>query len=311
MNSVEKYRSRRKARLDTRGIRADDEWKTIKGTHVMVDDGGQISKGPESLKNLSKGKSEASSGIGKEMSPVNMDYDYEDGDDQDDWTQKNLKKLKAIYKEKGGAGIDEEWFKFRMARTTKDLKETSKDDADGVMYDNVKQSWYDGWFRNADSEYKPLLTELVTKSPEMRNAALNLAYDNYKNCCLIDQKEPLPFDQFLVTPIKMYRGEGGQKHLENDVFDAYTFDKKTAEYFSKNSGHGGEPKVVEIEVRPIDTYGSMRSVGEAEIWIPSQLSPVGYRYKQDGVGDDHISRYKRRRKHRLDARRENLTKPDI
>ena len=52
--AIYEYRNRRQDRID--GKRLDDEWKTIKGTHVMVDDEGSIAKGPESLRNLSSKK---------------------------------------------------------------------------------------------------------------------------------------------------------------------------------------------------------------------------------------------------------------
>lgn len=276
--AIYEYRNRRQDRLD--GKRLDDEWKTIKGTHVMVDDEGSVTKGPESLRNLSS-KKQKNLTIGEEMRPINSDYVYEEGDDEQDFTHKNIKKLKPIYDEHGIEACHDEWYKFRLADSTKDIHEITKDEADEVMYDNVRQSTYDGWFRNADSSYKPQLTYAVIKNPEMRNAALNMAYENYKNSV----EKPLPFEEFLVTPVKMYRGENGQRHLEDDVFDAYTFDRKMAEHFASKPGKG-ESKVIEIEVRPIDTYGSMRAVGEAEIWVPRQLSPVGYRGddpRMDGV----------------------------
>ena len=275
--AIYEYRKRRQQRLDAK--RADDEWKTIKGTHVLVDDDGEIAQGPERLKNVRKPKKPAIE-VGGEMKPINTDYSYADGDDEHDFTRKNIDKLKEIYEEHGIEACHDEWLKFLMHNSTKDIHRTSKDDADGVIYDNVRQSLYDGWFRNADSSYKPVLTESVIRNPDMRNAALNLAYENYK----WNTKEPLSFEEFLTTPIKMYRGESGQKHRKDDVFDAYTFDKKTAEYFADKSGRGGGT-VTEIEVRPIDTYGSMRAVGEAEIWVPRQLSPVGYRgdARADGI----------------------------
>lgn len=271
------YKERRRRRLD--GRRLDDDWKTIKGTHVMVDDEGSITKGPERLRNLSS-KAPKETKIGSEMRSVNSDYDYSDGDSKEDWVHKNVKKLQPIYNDGGGAAIDSEWYKFRMGATTKDLHKISKDDADEAIYDSTSQSVFDGWFRNADSSYKPKLTEAITSSPEVRNAALNLAYENYKN----STDNPLEFEDFLVTPIKVYRGENGQKHIEDDVFDAYSFDKKTAEYFA---GHGGN--VTEAEIRPIDTYGSMRAVGEAEIWVPKELSPVGY--KKDSRDDSEDWKY--------------------
>ena len=51
MDAVEKYRMRRDARLKKR---LDDEWITINGTHVMVDDNKNIMKGPAALKNAPK-----------------------------------------------------------------------------------------------------------------------------------------------------------------------------------------------------------------------------------------------------------------
>lgn len=45
--SIKKFKQRRDARLKKR---LDDEWITIKGTHVMVDDDKNITKGPERLK---------------------------------------------------------------------------------------------------------------------------------------------------------------------------------------------------------------------------------------------------------------------
>ena len=270
--AIYEYWSRRKERLD--GKRLDDEWKTIKGTHVMVDNGGLITKGPERLRSLGfKGSKEIK--IGSEMRSANSDYNYSEGDSQQDWVHKNIKKLQPIYNDGGGEAIDSEWYKFRMGASTKDLHEVSKDEADEAIYDSTSQSTFDGWFRSADSSYKPKLTEAITSSPEVRNAALNLAYENYKN----STDNPLGFEDFLVTPIKVYRGENGQKHIEDDVFDAYSFDKKTAEYFA---GHNG--KVTEAEIRPIDTYGSMRAVGEAEIWVPREISPTGSRGDSADIG---------------------------
>ena len=273
-DAILEYRKRRQERVN--GKRLDDDWITIKGTHVMVDDEGSITTGPEKLRGT--GSAKAPKGelkVGSAMSPKHMDYSYEEGDTEEDFTHKNIKKLKPIYDENGIEACHDEWYKFRLANSTENIHEISKDEADEVMYDNVRQSLYDGWFRNADSSYKPVLTDLMLGSQEMRNAGLNLAYENYKH----NAEEPLSFEEFLTTPIKMYRGEKGQKHVEDDVFDAYTFDKDMAEHFA-----GSDGTITTAEIRPIDTYGSMRAVGEAEIWVPRQLSPVGYKHedREDG-----------------------------
>ena len=261
--SVIEYRKRRAERLDRK--RQDDDWITIKGTHVLVDDDKNIKEGPERLKGLS-GRSGNRFKISREMSPQRTDYEYEPDDDRDDWVHKNVDKLQALYDEGGSKAINDEWYKFRMADSTKDIHEISKDEADEIIYDCpfVTQSLYDGWFRNADSSYKPKLTNAIVSTPEMRNAGLNLAYENYKE----NTENPLPFNRFLVTPIKMYRGGHGQKHTKDDVFSAYTFDRKMAEHFA-----GPDGVITEAEIRPIDTYGSMRAVGEAEIWVPRTMAP--------------------------------------
>ena len=60
-DSVMAFKARRSKRLDARSVKLDDEeWKTIKGTHVMMNDNGNVVKGPERLKKLpQKAKSSA------------------------------------------------------------------------------------------------------------------------------------------------------------------------------------------------------------------------------------------------------------
>jgi hypothetical protein len=51
MNEIEKYRKRRDARMKKR---MDEEWVTMKGTHVLIDDDGQAKGGPDRVKSLIK-----------------------------------------------------------------------------------------------------------------------------------------------------------------------------------------------------------------------------------------------------------------
>ena len=284
LEAINKYRQRREMRKN----RLDDEWITVKGTHVLVDDEGNAKSGGK-LKGMqfSRAKSgEAKSPeISKEMSPYRTDYDYSLEDDREDWIHKNVEKLRGLYDFGGGEAIDSEWYKFRMAKNSVNIHRISKEDADAAVYDSplVTQSLYDGWFRNEDSSYKPKLTSAIVSTPEMRNAALNLAYENYRH----NTDNPMGFEEFLVTPIKMYRGGHGQKHVKDDVFSAYTFDRKMAEHFAGPNG-----VITEAEIRPIDTYGSMRAVGEAEIWVPREIAPNKNRDGFDGVDYDKIDRIK-------------------
>lgn len=51
-DEIKRFRERRDARLKSR--RADEDWITMNGTHVLIDDDGQVSKGPETLKSVVK-----------------------------------------------------------------------------------------------------------------------------------------------------------------------------------------------------------------------------------------------------------------
>ena len=264
--AISAYRARRKSRLD--GRRLDDEWKTVKGTHVLIDDGGTITGGPERLRNYRKKTSSADKTVRAELKPARDDYDFSDTDSKQSWVHKNVQKLMPVFEDGGSEAVDAEWRKFRMQKSTGNIHEISRDEAESTMYDNVSQSTFDGWYRNADSTYKPALVDAVTKNEEMRNAALNMAYENYKASDFSD-KPKMSFEEFLTTPIKMYRGVRGQKPMKEDVFDAFTLDKKIAQKFAGDDG-----EIVETEIRPIDTYGCMREVGELEIWVPREVSPI-------------------------------------
>ena len=251
----------------------DMEWITVNGAHIPLDDEGKPT-GKIGEKIVSEAESKKNHKLSDEMAPARTDYDFSESDDVNDFINKNVPKLMPIFKKGGSEAVDSEFYKFRLAQSTKDIHEISKTEADEVVYDHVRQSLFDGWFRNADSSYKPALVSAMIGSQEMRNAGLSLAYENYKN----NADKPLSFEEFLTTPIMMYRGGHGQKHTEDDVFSAYTFDKKTAEHFAGSNG-----VVTSAPIRPIDTYGSMRCVGEAEIWVPREIAPNGNQDSADEV----------------------------
>ena len=126
----------------------------------------------------------------------------------------------------------------------------------------------------------------MTRSPETHNAALNVMYANYKALCKTNNTEPLGFDDFLVTPIKMYRGGNGKEYQKRGEFASYSFDKKIAEVFTgSETGQGAsyDPNgvIYEAEIRPIDTYGSVFHNGEMEILVPGMIAPNGNRDSVD------------------------------
>lgn len=263
LNAITEYRNRRQSRIDQR--REDDEWKTINGTHVMVDEGGQITRGPEKLKSLGNDA----------LKPSRTDYDYDPSDGFQDFVHKNAEKARPIYEEKGMEGVEDEWYKTRLRNSTKDLKEIGDDEIDRILDKYVSQATARMWLVEYNNDIKPKLVQELTANSEVRNACLNIMYENYK-----DTGGKLSFKDFLLTPIKMYRGGSGKEYKKASAFSSYTLDRKAAEKF-KNGPTGHEPEkdgeIYEAEIRPIDTYGSLNTSGEMEILVPRMIAPNGRR----------------------------------
>jgi hypothetical protein len=148
------------------------------------------------------------------------------------------------------------WIKEKTKDFTEnDIKEITKENAINIVKDNINSSTLDGWFKNADSSYKEKIETLVLGNKELRNAGLNIAYNNY-----IEQtKSNITFKDFVNKEITMYRGEHGQQTISKDVFKSFTTDKKIAEKFGNN--------ISEIKIRPIDTLGSYQTTGENEYLV--------------------------------------------
>lgn len=286
----------------------DEDWVTIKGTHVLLNEqgvaqsGGKLtgktfshaksvktgagSKGPALLRS---GPPSADS-LTDALKPAQTGYDVTLEDSFDDFVKKNIgnkrnpKMLYGFYhkiEDEGGDGYEackEEYNKTRLALCSKDFKEVSRDEADETLADNLYSGTVHQWFTEYNHEVKEALVAQMTKSPEVHNAALNIMYGNYKYFCKEQGTEPLPYDEFLVTPIKMYRGGTGKEYDGVSPFSSYTFSRKVAESFTGSDvGQGAkfDPNgvVYEAEIRPIDTYGSVFTNGESEILVPGMIAP--------------------------------------
>lgn len=273
----------------------DLNWITINGTHIPLNEEGKAVGGPLAGSDFSNAKTETSSNHKESaFTPKRSDYvtEYEDEysgkirledappeDQFTYWKEMNMDKLKEVYreavkeaKENGTTRpsandlVRREWYGFQTSKVNDDVREMTEDEAGEVLAGSISQNVIHGWFREANSQYKPRLVDAVISSQEARNAALSIMYENYKQIVGDD----VPFEEFLTTPIKMYRGGHGQQHMEGDVFSAYSFSKKIAEGFAGNDG-----RVYEAEIRPIDTWGSVFTNLESEIMVPSWIAPNG------------------------------------
>ena len=283
--AVTEYRKRRAERLKGR---LDDEWITINGTHVMVDDNGEVTKGPKGLKggpSGRKGNVSDKAELSSAAMPARDDYDFDLNDDAQAFVHKNVEKLRPVYESGGHDGLQDEWYKARLNACTDDLKELSADEADEIIEDNIDYQTASLWYDRVEHDIKPKFVYQLTQNKEIHNAALNVMYDNYRYMCEKTGEKPLPYNEFLVTPIKMYRGGNGKEHKHAAPFSSYTFDKDIAEEF-RDSEVGSKAKtdkgvVYEAEIRPIDTYGSLLNNGEMEIFVPGFIAPNGRRDEEE------------------------------
>lgn len=242
-------------------------WITVKGKHLPVYADGSI-------------------GVGQEDAPVEEykdTFDIEqfgelnDGEDTQDFIRANLKN--PAFMEYGKThdfeAIEQLQHTMRFKKALKHgMHEMKIEDAISQVRENIKASHISGWFREANSEYKPRIAEQLLSNPETLNAAYNIAYYNYK----YSTDKPLSFKEWLVTPQTMYRGTSGQQNIRSDIFSAWTPDKKVAEDFAYGrgntatiGGHGGTPTVHSIKIRPIDTWGSLQTTSEQEFMVPVRM----------------------------------------
>lgn len=248
------------------------KWITVKGKHIPV------------YKNE---YGDDVFGNGQDEEPI---PNYEDSLDPDEFVKKNLKQLKELYnkahKEGKDFDTDDEWRRFRTKQELKDIHEIPIEDALSKIRESIPSNVHSGWFRSANSEYKPRLTDSVLANPGTLNAGLNVAYYNYryqfewyseyeqkwKPLEGKDQSKKLSFQQWLNTPQVLYRGDYGQKAIGADVFSAYTPDRRIAEKFL-NTSEGG--KISEIKIKPIETWGSYQTTAEQEFLVPKHKLKKG------------------------------------
>lgn len=248
----------------------DDEgrWVTTRnGHHVHISENGEPDKGNENVIHAMSGSEKTSENnkVNYSVNPKSKDYLHSYGDTQEEFISNNIDELQEIFDESGIEGVNEEYYKFMLSKTSENLHEVGKEKAEEVLGEALSQTDVDGWFRNADSGYKARIVDSILNEPDVRNAAINIMYENYKE----HDNESVSFEEWLDTPVKMYRGARGTEHISGDVFSAYTFDRKIAERFSVNGD------VYEAHIKPRDTFGSVFNNGEAEIMVPAVIAPNG------------------------------------
>lgn len=178
-------------------------------------------------------------------------------------SQMRDEKFRKTAVDAGLKSYDDLWQVWAKAKnddfTISNTKELSKEQTVETIRKNLDDLNPDMWFVNADSNYKPRIVNRILERKELRNAGLNLAYQNYKDV----NDDALSFNDFLNTEMKMYRGHRGQKTIESDWFDSYTPKREFAELFGN--------KIKTISIKPKDTLGSYTTNAESEYLVLTKL----------------------------------------
>lgn len=205
---------------------------------------------------------------------------FKDATSFEDFKKANFNELKEMLKKDRDVDIEGLWYETRAEIEKQNLKEIDVEEALDTIREAMPQNIRDGWFRNANSAYKPKVANAIFSTPGGLNATLNVAYNNYRYQFerysevygkwipheWADQSKKLSFNDWLKTPQTLYRGDYGQKTVKDDIFSSYTPNKEMAEKFL-NEGAGG--KLTETQIRPIDTWGSVYTNVEEEYMVPS------------------------------------------
>lgn len=266
------------------------QWITVNGQHIPIYDGESkedaikrsISKSQDNIEKNEKQKEKdikrnqiEKEMVNKQHEDSNVKLNLKDNLDYDAFVKENMSQLKLFVRNHSIDDVKQEWYQMRHDNEVKDLHEISPDDFSDSIH--IKDSHLEGWFRNADSDYKPRIAEGIFDNHETLNAGMNIAYYNYRYDFEryskvyekwiphdgVDQKQKLSFKEWLVTPQTLYRGIRGQKTIASDVFMSYSPDRKVAEKFAGNNS-----SIETIKIRPIDTWGSYKTTGELEYLVP-------------------------------------------
>lgn len=174
--------------------------------------------------------------------------------DLQSFVRDNVPALKAIGVNNNESAITL-WRNANYSREDFKPIEIAMEDAVDVIRNKVPENILDGWFRNADSGYKPKLENIALTDKDVRNAALNIMWDNYKQFSGKD----IDFNKFLYSNIPVYRGKNQENYTDDDKVLSFTFDRSVAESFGKH--------ILETVIRPIDTIGSYQTTAEGEVMV--------------------------------------------
>lgn len=261
-----------------------ERWITVNGVHVPIMHGEKAEDAikkhfannakdstDSKQKQIAQNKSE-----GDKKNAVKEQPKYKDAKDFEQFKKDNFETIKTELRttDKHMEDIKSEWRNIRHAEISKNenLHEMNYSEMENADSD-FRQSAYTGWFRDANSDYKPELADTIFSSDKEFNIGMNIGYFHYRvkqdeYSFLYDKwktNNAKSFKEWLDTPMTLYRGSTESKKLvDSDVFVAYTPDKAVAEKFGNFAGG----RIDTIQITPRETWGAYNMTGEQEYWIP-------------------------------------------
>ena len=181
------------------------------------------------------------------------DVDLKSYKTAEEFANKNAKLLKEM----GLKSFDraKRFFDFERFKDF-NVNEMSREDSVSAIGKGIREGIHTAWFRNEDKGVKPKLYNAILNDDKVRSAGLNVMHSLYN----ILKDKDLSFKEFLNTEIFLYRGG----KVTDDVFTSFSMDKNIAEKFAKQNKTG----ILEIKIKPKDTFGSYQTIAEAEVLVP-------------------------------------------
>ena len=128
-----------------------------------------------------------------------------------------------------------------------------------------------GWFQGADSRFKNDIAKDILRDDKLHSAMLSLFYHMYKRDIGFDGD----FEEFLETPIDIYRGVRSNKdNYKSGGFDSYSLSKDIANSWAKLGDKNSDGEIIHKQIKPIDTLGAVQYImDEIEVLVPNDTLP--------------------------------------
>ena len=119
-------------------------------------------------------------------------------------------------------------------------------------YDEHLDEVFEKWFNGAGRSFRDTLGQAIDSDDGLKTASLSSFWMRYNNY----NKSNMPYEEFLNTPIPMYRSDKNLDASMNNEYISLSLDEKQAQKFGE--------QVVQYMIKPIDTIGTPNTRTYAE-----------------------------------------------